>query len=161
VCTAQADDGLESCQFVMNVWQVPEGEPGAAGKYVVQVDRSCGCPFLFKQVLSNAFAPPDQRKYNRFFRVPKLPECFCDEGKGIKKECVENALKLATSDIYEQRAQGLFTLANLSAEEDASFKAMFKSADGPTRIKKLQGEVLPETDSFIKRAMDRILTHCS
>jgi len=160
VCTAQADDGLEVCQFTMNIWQVPEGEVGADGKYIVVVDRSFGCPYLFKQVLSKAFSPVEGKNFNKFFRVPKLPECFCDEGKGIKKECVENAIKLASSDIYEQRRQGLCALATLSSEENEGFKAMFKSVDGPLRIKKLQTEA-SESDSFIKRAIDRILAHCA
>jgi len=160
ICTAQANDGFETCQFTMNVWQIPEGEAGAQGKYLVQVDRGWGCPFLFKQVLSNAFAPPEGKKFNRFFRVPKLPECMCDEGKGIKKECVENAIKLASSENLEQRTQGVLTLATLSVEGNEAFHAMFKSVDGPTRIKKLQSET-PESDSLIKRAMDRIIAHCS
>jgi hypothetical protein len=72
-------------------------------------------------------------------------------------ECVETALSLATSDVYEQRIQGVWTLANLCSEENPTFSSMFKSADGPKRIGTLQSD----SDCCIKRAVSKILAHCA
>lgn len=157
-CTAQAQDGGEQVDFIINYWRVPEGEEGAQGKYFAQSDRCSGCPYFYRQTISKAFDVPDFRKcHGKLFRVPKLPECMCDQGKGIKKECVENAINLATSDCYEQRLQGLKVLADLCAEKNPIFVSIFQSVDGPLRIAKLNGD----DDTCVKRAVSRILSVCS
>ena len=158
VCQAQAQDGNEQCSFNINVWAVPEGEEGAHGKYVIQVDRCAGCPYFFRTTVAKAFDVPESHKpCNKLFRVPKLPECFNDDGEGIHMECVENALSLATSDMYEQRIQGVCTLANLCSENNPKFTSLFKSADGPRRISTLKSD----SDCCIKRAVSKILAHCA
>jgi hypothetical protein len=102
VCSAEAEDGNEHCEFIINLWAVPEGEEGAMGKYLVQIDRASGCPYFFRKTLARAFDVPATRKNaSRLFRPMKLPECYCDEGKGIRQECVERAISLATSEVYE------------------------------------------------------------
>jgi len=159
VCSAQLEDGNENCRFTLNVWRVPEGEEGALGKYLIQVDRNAGCPYLFRQVLAKAFDAPEILKSTgkKLFRALPLPECLCDEGAGIRRECVESAISLATSDLYEQRVQGVLTLASLCSEKNPTFSSLFTAANGPQRIGKLQGE----SDCVIKRAVARILCHCA
>jgi hypothetical protein len=158
VCTAQADDGNEQCKFALNLWQVPSGEEGAMGKYLIQVDRCAGCPYFFRQVLARMFDAPDSKKKPKtLFRVPRLPECMCDEGSGIRPECVESAISLATSEVYEQRLQGAKVLADLCSEKNPTFAELFKAANGPARISKLQSD----ENCCVKRAVARVLAHCS
>ena len=158
VCKAQAQDGTEEVNFHISIWAVPEGEQQAKGKFIVEADRTSGCAYFYRQTLQKAFGIPDNRKCEyKLFRAPRLPECLDDEGKGIHMNCVENALSLATSDVYEQRCQGVCTLAELCSEKCPAFSSMFKLADGPRRIGGLQSD----PDTHIKRAVSRILTFCA
>jgi len=155
-CLAEASDGVEECNFIVNLWSVPEGEEGALGRFLIQIDRCSGCPFFFKDILAKTFnvLRTEEQPQKKLFRPLQLPECMCDSGSGIKRECLENLIKLATSDVFEQRVQGVLALADLCAR-DKNFAAVFKSVDGPNRIAKLQND----SDCCIKRAVARILSN--
>jgi len=155
-CKATAEDGNEECDFTLNLWAVPEGEEGAMGKYLIQVDRSAGCPYVFKNVIAKTFnVPINQGPHS--FRVPQLPACVCDQGKGIRFECVERAIALATSDAFEQRVQGANVLADLCSMNNPVFVSMFKAANGPARM----GPLLEDSDAGVRRAAAKVLSHCS
>jgi len=158
VCAVQAPDGNEECNFVLRVWAIPEDDEGAKGKFFVEVNRISGCACLFRQALHKAFGKPCTRKCQySSFRAPELPKSLCDDGSGMKQECVENLLSLATSPVYEQRLQGLCALADLCASSNSRFRSFFVSADGPSKIGSLQSD----SDPCVKKVVSRIMTLCT
>jgi hypothetical protein len=158
VCTADAPDGNERVNFLFNIWAVPEGEEGAFGRYLVVLERCSGCPYFFNQLIAAAFSVllPECKK-GKMFRVPKLPECMSDAGDGIRLPCVEAAISMATSDVCEQRFQGLGTLSQLCSEKNDTFLALFRTAQGPARISKLTND----PDAFVQKTVINILARCA
>ena len=159
-CSAEAKDGNEVVSFVVSIWSVPENDLNIQEKILLQIDRVSGCPYFFRQ-LTAQFAGKSTSEEScckkKLFRCPKLPESFNDQGDGIKKECVETALNLATSDIYEQRVQGAMVLADLCNQNQEGFLQRFKEAHGMERLSTLR----QDSDCFIRKALGRIIASCS
>jgi hypothetical protein len=169
----------ESVNFAVNVFDA-QGEDKAGGRFLVEAERTAGCPFLFHSVLestmgkqvpkgshltpSTAAALKQESACNqRPFHAPELPSdvdgsCMC--GKPTCS-CDLNEIKVvlntALSNVHEQRVQALCSIAE-HCLKDKSFCRKLSSIEGAlARLKPLQTDPNP----LVQRATQRIINSCT
>jgi len=182
-CSALGPDMGESVNFAVNVFDA-QGEDKAQGRFLVEAERTSGCPFLFHNVLESTLGKqPSHHKglhltpttaaavasgdtstlwTNKMFHAPDLPSdidgsCLCGQ---VTCNCdltsIQQVLNTATSGVHEQRIQALCAIAE-HCIKDKSFCRKLNSIDGAiTKLKPLQTDPNP----LIKRATQRIITSC-
>lgn len=143
----KTEDALE---FTINFWNV-DGEIGALDKYMVEVTRNGGCPYALHELASRVMLNNPIVK-RPAFRPPQLPDCLCDNGVGMKIECVEVAIQLALCDIEEQRVQACLALADLCVKP--GFARLFTQAEGRLRIAPLAEDKNPVVRKAARRVME-------
>jgi len=155
LCCVRKND-CASVKFTITLWDC-SAEPEAPGRFLVELERVQGCPFLYKETMCQAFPhggggssqPP---AVPRQFRCLAVPDSMCNDN--ILSECMESALKQCTASSDDGiKLQSVTALANLCCK-DKLLREQLSKVHGQERIAPL----LADADMDVRFQAERLMS---
>jgi len=146
-------DECAQVKFNVSLWDV-SNEPSAPARCLVDIQRVQGCPFLFYDIVGQAFAAPlgSSTGSSRHFRCLSVPKDLA-VSSDIHPQCLETVLSLCTGSDVNIKLQALSALANLCCKDSLVRERVVK-VHGQDRLSPL----LQDADLNVRTQVQRLMS---